>query len=264
MVGPLRADFGGRRGRKFGACAYPQVVADWSGEYFQRKAEGDAQGAASMAKQWERSAADFLQGKKRHKNSEEGAPLRKKHRAAAAALGRALDNALTCGTGHGLSHFQVPAEADQRGDPFLWPRLCIAPDQASDGVSLFHYMAYNPGMRINCQVSWDFSHGTWNDWRGAVKSCGCWGWFLVSLVSFNAFHGPWGEARFFQEMVGASTEYLQMSKHELSEDPLLAAFLPDLLRDTGDEHRIGEEGLSATIMEERNRGPGSGPKPFAA
>lgn len=240
------------------------MVADWSGEYFQRKAEGDAQGAASMAKQWERSAADFLQGKKRHKNSEEGAPLRKKHRAAAAALGRALDNALTCGTGHGLSHFQVPAEADQRGDPFLWPRLCIAPDQASDGVSLFHYMAYNPGMRINCQVSWDFSHGTWNDWRGAVKSCGCWGWFLVSLVSFNAFHGPWGEARFFQEMVGASTEYLQMSKHELSEDPLLAAFLPDLLRDTGDEHRIGEEGLSATIMEERNRGPGSGPKPFAA
>jgi hypothetical protein len=204
--------------------------------------------ASAVVQGWRARARSFLAGVKRKAEADDGS--RKKHRAGAAHLGYAIDNALQAGTGVGLKHFHYSEELYGACDPFRLRRLCLAPDQASDGVALVNALLYKKEVKLNLQVMWDFSHGGWNDWRQTLKDTGRWGWFLVSVVAMNALHGPWSECKFFSEMSEASLEYVQSLANSDVDCPLLGMYLEDILAESGEAHRISEPNISQLIAED--------------
>jgi hypothetical protein len=120
----------------------------------------------------------------------------KRYRAAGKRWLHHVDRQLTFSLGpdQGLSKF-VPCPSWGK-DAKLWPLLTVAMDQGSDGVAAMHWM--QRCKRMNVEEVFDFSHNAWNDFKGTVKDCGLWDFFLMFLITVNVVHGPWGEDQRYQ------------------------------------------------------------------
>lgn len=204
-----------------------------------------------MARGWKSQAVEFLTtGKRGAGPPTEGVRPRKKLRTAAKTLAFGLDNALAAGVGISLRHFQVVEDTEQWGSPWQWPRLIVSGNQGPDNVAMYHPLAYGSQFRLNITILWDFSHGGWNDWRSSLKQTGRWPWFLLSLACFNRLHGPWNEAAFYQQLLGAAREYLEMLDTENLDCPVLAMYMHDILTDAGNESAIARGDALSTVIED--------------
>ena len=117
-------------------------------------------------------------------------------------------------------------------------------------MALINALKYSKDLKINCVEFWDMSHGAWNDWRATLKEQGLWGWFLVTCVSRNAFHDPWDECRFFEEMRSSANQYFDMLALTGDDCPLLSTYLSDILNDRGEADIISEPDIARTVRAE--------------
>ena len=160
-------------------------------------------------------------------------------RLAALDFGAALDHALVCATGSGLSHCVEPGEQrEPTGLPELAgprPVLTIHLDQGSTGFAWYNWAAFEA--RLCILALWDPSHRAWNDMRLSVADAGMWPYVLVWTVCLNCFHGPWNGAAFWEELKEAARLFAQRSGPQ---DPLLAAFLPRIMEDRAGDLAAGQ------------------------
>ena len=149
--------------------------------------DGDECQVTSMLDSVRGDNVKFLVGGKKRKAE---TTSKRKYRVHFAALGVASENAFSTCTGGKFSKFLINAIADLRPSPRTWPRLSISLDQGSDGVCWTNLLKRRMGGLFNVETIWDWSHGGWNDFKMMLKVMGLWGFFLVSMVVFNAMHGP--------------------------------------------------------------------------
>lgn len=231
-----------------------------TGAYQQALEEDRPDLATALAVGWRAQARSFLvRGKRLAEDPPGGSRPRKKHRAAAKDLALALDNAVRCGTGLSLQHFQAP-RGGHSTPPFTWPRLVLSLDQGSDNLAMAHALQYGESFDLNLSVFWDFSHAGWNDVRASLKACGRWGWFLVSMVAFNSLHGPWAECGFYEKMRAGANEYLLMLSREGTDCPLLSFYLEEILVESGDLGGHAGTDASRRVVKERLGVPARNPR----
>ena len=103
-----------------------------------------------------------------------------------------------------LSDFLV---VDMHGtNPFLWPRLNLAPDQGPNCICLDSYLAYHRLANLNCD--WDPSHGAAADTNGTIKEVGLWREQLLYCSAVNCVHGSPISPPRLQQLREATVEYL--------------------------------------------------------
>ena len=162
----------------------------------------------------------------------------------------ALDNLLCVSTGQGLSFYERPREGDEEEvDPQAYPAedatfLVVHCDQHSVNMALLSYLIFQ--RRLVVLPVYDTFHRQWNDLAGAVTASGNMGHVMCFLVVCNAMHGPWQSTAFFNEVKEGARSLLEIMT---SEDPLLTQLLPDILRDSGEEHRLTEEGIAEEVLQ---------------
>ena len=223
-------------------------MKDWESEFSIATEQGETEHAAAALEKTRERMQSFLAG---DREAFRAAP-KKRVRVAAARLAGALDNAMEIGIGQGLGKFNlgVPEEGRDDPDPWTWNRLMLAGDQGPDNVACIHALLYSPAWRINLVPFWDFSHGVWNDWRAALKQIGRWPWLLLSIVCFNAPHGPWCENRFYMDIKNAASEMMAGLLVTGFDCPLLGHYWVDLIADMNLEGRIGDPELPTLVMQD--------------
>lgn len=70
-----------------------------------------------------------------------------------------------------------------------WPVLSISWDQESSNLAGAHFL-YKLG--VCTEVTWDHSHGAWNDIKQACKDCNMMTFLLSMMLVWNLPHGPSG------------------------------------------------------------------------
>ena len=125
----------------------------------------------------------------------------------------------------GLKHFCLAESLEDRGDPLHWPRLSCGPDQGSDGTCAFQFA--QRVLHLNCDLTWDVSHGVHNDILNGIKHAGLYSHLLLSLLRLNCPLGPWSEDTRWKECQASLNELLSTESHSRCE--LFQAFLQEKL-----------------------------------
>jgi len=135
--------------------------------------------------------------------------------------------------------YVVTAEMQKAVPPSRWPALTVCIDQGSDGMAAVSYLMY----RLNCNIMVlpDPSHRVWNDCQLALKAAKLWGLTMVMSKVFSLDHGPWADAKWYEQSKEAADVYLATTGCHSC--PLFQELLGRILSDTGDASRIAEDGI---------------------
>lgn len=219
-------------------------MRDHRGAAAEAKEAGDQAQVQAAQQAWRERALQFLKKRGALEDQEGTAKPRKRYRTTAFEWCLAIDNALRVGTGRGLAFFKKPT--DGALSPFAWPRLSMAPDQGTDGLAALNYLMYDQSLNID--LTPDTSHGMWRDVQLAIKRTGHWSSLLLLVSTFNVFHGPYEEDRFYHVVKEAVQEYFLVA--DPSTCPIFQHYMPYILQDRGEEERIAEEGIEAALWED--------------
>ena len=115
----------------------------------------------------------------------------------------------------GLKHFCLAESLEDRGDPLHWPRLSCGPDQGSDGTCAFQFA--QRVLHLNCDLTWDVSHGVHNDILNGIEHAGLYSHLLLSLLRLNCPLGPWSEDTRWKECQASLNELLSTESHSRCE-----------------------------------------------
>lgn len=155
-----------------------------------------------------------------------------------------LDHQLRLSAGVcGLRHW---VENCTGGDPLNWPSLSLAPDQESSNVAALSYLMRH--CEANIDVTWDISHGCWNDCRRAMRSAGDWPLVLMLMASFAMRHGPFGQEMRLHQLRECMREYAGLVDAESCE--WFAECAPAMAHDRHEDHRVGEPGYLQDLWED--------------
>lgn len=225
------------------------MLPDYHGAAKRYEELGMHQQLEDSKKVWVDRARRWLQKRQLTEEAEDQGRAKKPkkvHRAKSYHGVLAWDNAFQHSLGKGLAHFCLPAALADRGDPFCWPRINQAADQGSDNICGGNYFIYKQS--CNLVRSWDLSHGVWRDFALTVKRSRQWPFFLVMTCCQNAFHGPWSEDRFYETVRAAVDEMFVVCSPEA--DPLFNHYLPAILKDRGELHRLGEPDICKEVWQD--------------
>ena len=202
----------------------PQVVTDFVGEYPTAVDCGEDPSAAKQA-----LAHRQVSWLKRKAGEKQTWRPRKRHRVAACKWGQHLDQQVLISAGVGLKHFQQAEEPADRPAPWTWPRLSIAPDMGSDWFSMIN--ALQGRFCFNVDVTYDPSHGVWDDIQHMLKMAGLGPWTILMMVVFNVPSGPWADDARFQQVVTALGSLFDNFRP--SEAPLFQHLSTQLIEEMG-------------------------------
>lgn len=121
-----------------------------------------------------------------------------------------------------------------------WPTISWASDQGSDGLCALNFLRNS---RVAVMRVADQSHRISNDADLALSDCRL--SQVVALVSFiiGTDAGPWGQGRWYQSMVEATTNYLAMASPE--ECPLFNDLLPKIAGDMNERDLLPDDAWKA-------------------
>ena len=172
-----------------------------------------------------------------------------RHRIGALRNVQYLDHQLKiAGIPEGLHYFM------HKGDTHwsLQPHLSISWDQDSINMSAGHFFWYKAG--LNCDITWDYSHGAWNDVKCAAKDVGAMPFLLSMLLVWNLPHGPWGSDMRSSQVYDMLKEWWAKPYPEVR--VLFQAYAYDILFDLGREQRAGDVHIVSELWDEfRNSNP---------
>lgn len=139
-------------------------------------------------------------------------------------------------TGKGLSQFSQPAEESERGDPWCWPKLCMAMDQHSTQLCASAFLLRKGGM--NMEVAWDLAIGYW-------------GHELLCMLAYNTPCGPWADDARWHQCCSALESMFARTRP--SDSPLFLSALPALAKETQLEGCLASDDPEETIWAELQR-----------
>ena len=123
------------------------------------------------------------------------------------------------------------------------PAITISLDQGSDGWCACNFLA---GKLFCILILPDPSHRCWNDCRLALQDAGVWSAVHLLTICFNLDHGPWADARWYQECVEAVHLYTTLT--EPSECPAWQTLYHLIAAESGDSIRMGEDGFEKELF----------------
>ena len=116
--------------------------------------------------------------------------------------------------GSGLARFRDPkAVTDRPPHPSLRPTLSVALGQGSDGWRAVHYLG--AALEMNIFRLPDPSHLVRGDAQLALRSAGFWPAVQLLAVVSNIGHGPWKDARWYQQARESVKVYLGVASPDL-------------------------------------------------
>ena len=148
-----------------------------------------------------------------------------------------------CSTGLRWPDWCFPGEVK----PNQWhtmPVLSLAVDQGSDGWSAGQFLMRS---QRACMVLFkDLNHRLWNDTWNAVKHSGLKALMTVAIVVLNSDHGPWHDARWFQQGVEGAAAYAAIGNVD---DALFQRNYMHILEDMDWLHRLDDPELPRKTFE---------------
>jgi hypothetical protein len=125
-------------------------------------------------------------------------------------------------------------------------------DQGTDGLAASWWMHASA---INSTIWCDWSHGAWNDCKGALKDNQLMGFWMLILIMMNLPHGPYNDDVRHAQVTAAWAECKQNFKHYNC--PLFTEYASAMLDDIGGPSALNidpgadpGEALWASLMEE--------------
>ena len=106
------------------------------------------------------------------------------------------------------------------------------------------YWLLYPG-RVCLLPIFDANHRVWNDCQLALQHSRLWTLVQLMTIVLNLDHGPWQESRWVQEGREAVLSYTAVADTSC---PVFESLYPGMLEDSGDSHRLAEEGLDRLIF----------------
>ena len=168
----------------------------------------------------------------------------KRERKKAFAWLLAVDNMLKVMGLGGFGRYIQPKQVCERDKPENWPILSISIDQGSDGWTGGHYLLNE--MRGGVLVLRDVSHRLFNDVKLACQDSHLWGSLLVLIICFNSDHGPWRDARWYQE--GKTGAHLYIKSTHPQQCPFFAAYFDKFLAEANMEGDLGSEEVAQHLF----------------
>jgi hypothetical protein len=168
----------------------------------------------------------------------------KRHRVGAHAVLVDVDCQLRDSTSVGGLHtFQIDEDPAKRPDPMDWPLLQMASDRGSDITCATFFMKYE--ININLDDTGDQSHDIHNDQKGTLSDAKLLSFNLLQCAALNVHHGPWSEDTRFRQVVDGMKDLGQFESP--ASCPLFGAMARKMLRDTDEEHRIGDPDIEEML-----------------
>jgi hypothetical protein len=143
----------------------------------------------------------------------------------------------------GLHTFQIDEDPAKRPDPMDWPLLQMASDRGSDITCAIFFMKYE--ININLDDAGDQSHDIHNDQKGTLSDAKLLSFNLLQCAALNVHHGPWSEDTRFRQVVDGMKDLGQFESP--ASCPLFGAMARKMLRDTDEEHRIGDPDIEEML-----------------
>lgn len=91
-------------------------------------------------------------------------------------------------TGEGLLQLSTLDEEGVERPAKRWKCGHVSPDMGSNNVACVSYLQYGP-LHLNLDVTYDFSHGAYNDVKGMEKDVGLWPSVLMLTTAYNCRYG---------------------------------------------------------------------------
>ena len=147
--------------------------------------------------------------------------------------------------GVSFKQFLQPVDKALREHPSTWPTLSLCLDQGSDGWAGLRYLLH--GMPCCIYYTVDASHRCWNDVQLGIRDCNLWSIVNILTIVFNIDHGPWSDARWYQQGRECVRAYIKsVDRHRC---PLWQSLYDRICEDTGDTCRMAEEGFEKLMWE---------------
>ena len=194
---------------------------------------------------WKSRALTFL--KRSAVEPDPEAPAKKKFRLKSRDWLAYTEHQLETACGKSWEDFVIPKEPEKRLPLDKWPVITLSADRGPDGEAACNFLRY--AERVCMLRLPDDAHWQWDTAIQALKDSKLWGWAMVMMTVINADHGPWEEARWYQSGREAVVAYKRLLKKEPTRCPIFTALLEPILRDQGEEHRKGEEGIARIVWD---------------
>ena len=123
------------------------------------------------------------------------------------------------------------------------PVITVTMDQGGDGWAGAHFMQQK--LRVNLLLIGDFSHRVWNDVELALHHSALWRICLLAIVMLNADHGPWGNAKWWEEAQSGVQEYLRVASTSC---PLFQTHLPNICHERSEPELQFQENRVADLF----------------
>jgi hypothetical protein len=172
-------------------------------------------------------------------------PAKKRQRTKAYQWLLAVENILQQYTGQGFNKYLPPASGSQpASSPYSWPWLGIALDRGPDSWAAKQFLKYH--LHANVEEFPDQSHDCWNDVRNALRATGLWNHVLLMVLALNLSHAPFEEGKWHSVLCDAFQEYYRIAS---SRDALFLRFLPKILADWRELHRLAEPNIAQDVWD---------------
>ena len=219
----------------------PQVMRDFRASVALALECGAEKELEHEIEEWMGKASEFWRGKAAQTGEEKAAKRKarpKLFRVGARDWLASADCMLKATADRSILDYVVTAGMQQAVPPSRWPALTICIDQGSDGMAAVSYLMNR--LSCNILVLPDPSHRVWNDCQLALKAAKLWGLTMVMSKVFSLDHGPWADAKWYEQSKEAADVYLATTGCSC---PLFQELLGRILSDTGDASRIAEQGI---------------------
>ena len=221
---------------------HPQVIPEFTSEISWTN-DGDL---ADYKGEWLAMATEFLRG---GGGGDGQARKRTWYRKKTYRWLVASDNMLRNTLGKGWQAWSVDTKhVDETStctpkETHLRPVVTLTIDQGGDGWAGAHFL--QEVLHVNVLLLNDFSHKVWNDVELSLHHSDLWKSCLLGIVMLNADHGPWGNAKWYEEAQSGVQEYLRVASTSC---PLFQTHLPNILHECEEPHMWRDEAFVANIF----------------
>ncbi len=125
----------------------------------------------------------------------------------------------------------------------MWPLLHVACDRGSDGVAAIAFLLRH--LMLNVDVNYDQSHDVTNHLDLAIEAAGLKPFATLMCGVHNVPHGPWAEDTRYHQVVAGLKDIFEFEKPD--GQPNFEDLVPKMLRDRGEAHRKGEDGMAERL-----------------
>ena len=172
---------------------------------------------------------------------------KKKHRVAARSWVRMLDNVLRSSTDDlSLQKMVVDEDEAKRGPPLGWPKVHVAMDLESCGISAMNWLLRVRHCNVGCSP--DPSHGVHNGVNEAIKCAGLHTVQRLLLLCRNLESGPYHEDIRYGQLCESWKE--TWSNLTWRDCPVFQDMVPLILQDRDLGHRIGDPAVMDELWQE--------------